>query len=189
MRIWLPFYPSSSQACLNSAISFLLSYHQFRAHLSFIDGITPTRIGYSSPFSEKGCLTCPPFSTQHHFHASHAESSVFWPGITPAICATHQQCNHCSHMAPSQPSAPPTLPTPTVYPFQCICADFFSYKGSTYLIYVDCYSNWPIIERSFDGANGLVNNLCHPLATYGIPEELASDGGPEFEATLTKEFL
>ena len=61
--------------------------------------------------------------------------------ITPAIHATHQQCNHCNHMAPSQPSAPPTPPTPTAYLFQCICADFFSYKGFTYLVYVDRYSN------------------------------------------------
>ena len=28
-----------------------------------------------------------------------------------------------------------------------------------------------------------------PLPPYGVPEELASDGGPKFEATLTKEFL
>ena len=92
-------------------------------------------------------------------------------------------------MAPSQPSAPPTPPTPTIYPFQCLCADFFSYKGFTYLIYVDCYSNWPVIERFSDGAKGLIDSLHHAFATYGIPEELASDGGLEFEAALAKEFL
>ena len=34
-----------------------------------------------------------------------------------------------------------------------------------------------------------MNSLCHAFATYGVPEELALDVGPEFEATLTKEFL
>ena len=117
------------------------------------------------------------------------ESSVFWPGITSAIHATHQQCSHCNHMAPSQPSAPPTPPTPTIYPFQCVCTDFFSYKAFTYLIYVDCNSNWPVIERSSDGAKGLINSLCHAFATYSVPKELASDGRPKFQATLTNEFL
>ena len=66
---------------------------------------------------------------------------------------------------------------------------FFSYKGFTYLIHVDHYSNWPIIERSSDGTKGLINSLGCAFATCDVPEELATDGGPEFEATLTKEFL
>ena len=39
---------------------------------------------------------------------SRAESSVFWPGITPAITALRAGCNHCNRIAPSNPSAPPT---------------------------------------------------------------------------------
>ena len=120
---------------------------------------------------------------------SHAESSVFWPGITPAIHATRHQCSHCNHLTSSQPSAPSTPPIPTVYLFQCLCTDFFSYKGSVYLVYVGHYLNWPVIERSSDGAKGLINSLHHAFATYGIPKELASDGRPKFGATLTKEFL
>ena len=92
-------------------------------------------------------------------------------------------------MAPSQPSAPPTPPVPYAYPFQCVCCDFFSHKGSTYLIYVDQYSNWPAMERSQDGAMGLVNGLRHAFITYGIPEELASDGGPEFQSNTLQGFL
>ncbi len=118
-----------------------------------------------------------------------AESSVFWPGITPAIHATRQHCSHCNRMAPSQPSAPPTPPVPSAYPFQCVCCDFFSHKGSTYLIYVDRYSNWPVVERSQDGAKGLVNSLRRAFVTYGIPEELASDGGPEFQSNALQNFL
>ena len=118
-----------------------------------------------------------------------AESSVFWPGITPAIHATRQNCSHCNRMAQSQPSAPPTPPVPSAYPFQCVCCDFFSHKGSTYLIYVDRYSNWPVVERSQDGAKGLVNSLRRAFVTYGIPEELASDGGPEFQSNTLQGFL
>ena len=92
-------------------------------------------------------------------------------------------------MAPSQPSAPPAPLIAPVYPFQCICADYFTYKGINYLVIVDRYSNWPIVERAKDGAEGLINSLRRCFATYGIPDELSSDGGPEFTATATHQFL
>ena len=92
-------------------------------------------------------------------------------------------------MAPSQPGAPPTPPTPVVYPFQAVCSDFFVHRGVHYLVTVDRYSNWPIISQSTGGATGLINHLRRAFVTYGTPEELASDGGPEFTSTETRAFL
>ena len=73
-----------------------------------------------------------------------------------------------------------------IYPFQCICADYFHYQGHTYLVIVDRYSNWPIVERAGEGATGLLKTLRHTFATYGIPDELSSDGGPEFVSHATR---
>ena len=120
---------------------------------------------------------------------SRAESSIYWPAITNAIKEVRDRCRKCHNMAPSQPAAPPTEPTLAAYPFQCICADFFTYKGVHYLLIVDRYSNWPIVERSCDGASGLINCLRRTFVTFGIPDELASDGGPEFTAQSTQRFL
>ena len=92
-------------------------------------------------------------------------------------------------MAPSQAALPPTPPTLPEYPFQCIGADYFHYQGHTYLVIVDRYSNWPIVERAEGGATGLIKTLRHTFATYGIPDELSSDGGPEFVSHTTREFL
>ena len=92
-------------------------------------------------------------------------------------------------MAPSQPLLPPTPPPIPEYPFQLICSDFFHHKGNNYLISVDRYSNWPIVERSSEGSRGLINSLRRNYVTYGIPDELSSDGGPEFIADNTKSFL
>ena len=169
----------------------LQEYFQFRAHLSTIDGV----ITYKDRIVILPCLQDTILSALHSAHSgvssmlAHAESSVFWPGITPAIQATRQNCSHCNRMAPSQPNAPPTPPVPSAYPFQCVCCDFFSHKGSTYHIYIDRYSNWPVIERSQDGAKGLVNSLRRAFVTYGTPEELASDGGPEFQSNTLQGFL
>ena len=51
---------------------------------------------------------------------------------------------------------------------------------------VDRYSNWPIVERAANELQGLIDCL---RKTSSIPDELASDGEPEFTATSTREFL
>ena len=169
----------------------LQEYYQFRKHLYTDDGV----ILY------KNRIVIPPSLRQHVLtvlHSTHpgvtsmkarADSTVFWPGITPAIIALRETCNHCNCMAPSQPSAPPSPTVPPANPFQCICADFFLHKGVNYLVIVDRYSNWPIVERATEGSKGLIDCLRCTFATFGIPDEIATDGGPEFIATTTRQFL
>jgi hypothetical protein len=72
---------------------------------------------------------------------------------------------HCNRMAPSQTSAPQQYNPAD--PFQCVCADFFTYKGVNYLVIVDRYSNWPIVKRAQDGSKGLINSLRPHLQLLG----------------------
>lgn len=169
----------------------LRPYHHHREHLHSSDGV----ILYKDRVVIPPCLRQNILSALHSAHQgttsmiARAEASVFWPGITTAVHETRTNCFHCNRMAPSQPNAPPTPLTLPIYPFQCICADFFHYKGKAYLVIVDRYSNWPIVERTTGGAEGLMNCLRLCFSTYGIPDELSSDGGPEFIATSTRQFL
>ena len=159
-------------------------YHHLRHHLSCCDGVAiyKDRI-IISPALCQSCL-----SALHAAHlgtsamTSRTEAAIFWPGITKDIHATRANCTDCNRMAPSQATLPPTPLTPTEYPFQCICADFFYHQGHNYLVIIDRYSNWPIMERARDSAIGLINILRHTFATYVLPDELSSDGGPEFTA-------
>lgn len=169
----------------------LREYYQFRDHLYTVDSV----ILY------KDRIVIPPSLRQHVLsvlHSAHqgvtsmiacAETTVFWPGITPAITASRTNCYHCNRMAPSQPSAPPSPPVPPAYPFQCVCADFFHYKGIHYLVVVDRYSNWPIIECATEGSQGLISCLRRIFTTFGIPDKCAMDGGPEYTAAVTCQFL
>ena len=166
-------------------------YYQFRQHLSSSDGVGIYKDRIVIPPSlRQSCLSA--------LHAAHqgtstmlskAEASIFWPGITNDIQATRTNCTHCNRMAPSQAALPPTPPVSPEYPFQCICADYFHHQGNIYLVIVDRYSNWPIVERAQNGAQGLIKALRNTFATYGIPDELSSDGGPEFVANSTRVFL
>jgi len=169
----------------------LREYYQFRDHLYTVDSV----ILY------KGRIVIPPSLRQHVLsvlHSAHQdvtsmiarpETTVFWPGITPAFTASRTNCYHCNHMAPSQPSAPPSPPVPPACPFQCVCADFFHYKGIHYLVVVDRYSNCPIIEHATEGSQGLISCLRRILTTFGIPDECATDCSPQFTAAVTCQFL
>ena len=171
--------------------SQLRDYHQFKEHLYSIDGVILYKDRIVIPPSlRQRCL-----SALHAAHQgtssmiSRADASIFWPGITYDIQATRANCSHCNQMAPSQPALPPTPPILAVYPFQCICADYFHQQGMNYLVIVDRYSNWPIVERVQNGSEGLIVVLRRTFATYGIPDELSSDGGPEFVSHITRSFL
>ena len=84
---------------------------------------------------------------------------------------------------------PPSDTAPPEYPFQKICSDYFSYNYHEYVVVVDRYSNWPMVFRSESGAEGLVKRLREVFVTFGVPEELTSDGGPQFTAGKTRDFL
>ncbi len=168
----------------------LRDYFNFREHLSTAGGVVlyKDRIVVPPVLREEVLLA---LHSAHQGVASmtaRANISVFWPGITAQIANLRERCTECNRIAPSQPSAPPTALVEPEYPFQCICADFFSYKGVHYLIIVDRYSNWPIVRRTHR-ADGLITCLREEFTTYGIPEELSSDGGSEFIAAETQAFL
>ena len=82
-------------------------YHQHRDNLHVVDGVIIYRNRIMIPPAlRQTCLNA--------LHAAHqsvssmisrAESSIFCPGITPAITSLRTNCSHCNRMAPSQPSA------------------------------------------------------------------------------------
>lgn len=164
------------------------AYHQYREHLSHTDGV----LTYGERIVIPTCLRQQCLDALHAAHqgttrmTARAESSIFWPGMTKDITSTRERCNICNGIAPSQAAMPPTTPATPCYPFQHICGDFFHHMGNVYLVLVDRYSHWPIVTASRDGAKGLINTLRDTFATYGIPDSLTTDGGPEFSSHITR---
>ena len=122
-----------------------------------------------------------------------ALAAVFWPGITASIETARSSCRTCHRNAPSQAKLPPVEPKLPEAPFQKICGDFFKLGGYYYLVVVDRLSGWPEVVKikpgtTSSGAKGLCQALRRIFATFGVPEELSSDGGPEFVALESKDF-
>ena len=138
-----------------------------------------------------------------NLHAAHqgvssmelrASKIMFWPGMTDDIRRTRAACTDCNINAPSQAPLPSSPATPPTTPFEKVFADFFDFAGHHYLIIGDRLSGWPEVYStpkgsSQAGSNGLIACLRAFFATFGVPEELSSDRGPEFCAYDTATFL
>ena len=123
-----------------------------------------------------------------------ARSTIFWPGLTVDIESSRATCRDCIANAPSQPRLPPAPYDPPTTPFEKIASDYFESGGHHYLVVADRLSGWPEVFKSpvgtpQSGAEGLITCLRNCFACFGVPTELSSDGGPEFTAHKTSEFL
>ena len=123
-----------------------------------------------------------------------AQSIVFWPGMSYDIKMIRSSCEVCNKNAPSQARLPPEPSNPPMTPFEQVFSDFFQFGGHHYLIIGDRLSGWSEVYctppgSQYAGARGLIRCLRTFFTTFGVPEELASDGGPEFTADSTKKFL
>ena len=70
--------------------------------------------------------------------------------------------------------------------------DYFQAGGYHYLVIVDRFSGWPTVQycgSSTSNSRQLQEWFRQFVATYGIPEELASDGGPTYASYVTQKFL
>lgn len=124
-----------------------------------------------------------------------AEGLVFWPGITADIHNMRAQCELCCRNAPSQPHLPPSEnPDIPSTPFESIFADFFDVSDKRFLVAGDRLSGWvevylSQIKSKVSASSALISHLRSLFATFGVPDTLSTDGGPEFVSGMTQEFL
>ena len=121
-----------------------------------------------------------------------AKQTVYWPSITNSIRNTRYNCQRCNNIAPSQSKEPLIISKTAEYPFQYICADYFEIKGNHYLAVVDRFSSWIMIYHfptTKLNHQSMIDTCRELFTTYGTPEEISSDGGPQFIAHLFQEFL
>ena len=125
---------------------------------------------------------------------SRATQLFFWPNMSNDVQKPRDACSFCCKNAPSQPSLPPHEWEVPATPFESIFADYFDLSGYHYLLAGDRLSGWVEVfcappGSKHSGAQGLISQLRRLFATFGVPEYLSSDGGPEFKSSLLSDFL
>jgi hypothetical protein len=108
---------------------------------------------------------------------------LFWPGLSADISHKRGQCKNCNENAPSQPDEPLiTTPEPT-FPFEQVASDIYQKGRSYYHIYADRLSGWTEVAKIKSPAfKHLRKDLQKWFQTYGIPNQIASDGGPPYNS-------
>ncbi len=118
-----------------------------------------------------------------------ARDYVYWPGMTSEIRQMVQKCEHCREYEISPQRE--TLLTHDVpeRPWQRAGSDLFSWEGKDYMVSMDYYSNFWEIDRLYDTSSKMViGKLKSHYARYGIPDELTTDTGPQFDCRLFRKF-
>jgi hypothetical protein len=110
------------------------------------------------------------------------------------IQAARSNCLECHSNALSQAATPPIASSIPSTPFEAVFADYFQYSGCHFLVVGDRLSGWVEVfgaasGTGLAGSNRLIRQLRALFVTFGIPEELSSNGGPEFQAAVTQNFL
>ena len=123
-----------------------------------------------------------------------AADTLYWPGMHEDITRYKKSCVTCQRIAPSQPHAPRFPPEIPSMPFESIAADYFDFAGRHYLVIVDRLSGWIEVMKApvgtvQSGAKGLCEWLRQYMARFGVPVVISSDGGPEFVAKETQNFM
>lgn len=116
---------------------------------------------------------------------------VYWPGITKDVTRSCNTCRHCQENAKSQ-SHEELIPSPIPqYPFQHVVSDLFSSNGHEYLIYADRFTGWvEIVYFSVTPNSSAIKDAFRSFfQQFGVPEELAMDGGPNISSTEITTFL
>ena len=126
---------------------------------------------------------------------SRAQVTCFWPKMSHDIEQARLNCRQCHINAPSQAKIPPVdEPAIPKLPFEMVFSDYFGLQGFHYLIAGDRLSGWTEVVQvkpgtHSAGAKGLCTALRRLFSTFGVPTEISSDGGPEYEAHEFKNFL
>ena len=121
---------------------------------------------------------------------ANARERLFWPGINASIRQTRSQCKQCNEHAPTQSTEPMLETMPPEVPFQQVVTDLCSIAGHDFLIYADRYSGWIEVAALRDTAWKSVKQcLLRWFATYGVPEEISSAGGPPYNSTIYTEVV
>ena len=121
---------------------------------------------------------------------ANARQRFFWPRMNKHIQQVRDNCRQCNEIAPSQRKETLTrTPTPD-YPFQQVVTDLFHMSGATYLIYADRFSGWTEVSKTNNANTKVVCNILRRyFMTFGVPEELSSDGGPPYNSHDFDTFL
>jgi transposase InsO family protein len=120
---------------------------------------------------------------------SRARRGVFWPGMNAEIEQMVRTCSACLRYRDRQQAEPIVLRDKPQQAWQRVGVDIFELENVHYLAVIDAYSNFPeLVKLRSTTADAVISELKQVFARHGIPLEVLSDGGPQFECAQFRAF-
>ena len=106
-----------------------------------------------------------------------AVDTIFWLGMSRELQECYMNCKQCSrYSAKNSKDKLITRPMPE-YLFQCIGLNTMTLDGRKYLVCMDYFSNYSMVDRLQWISSGCTVQLIRKhFMRNGIPEEVVSDG-------------
>ena len=104
-----------------------------------------------------------------------AKEAMCWPAMTGDITRTREGCKTCCVTAPSQAATPLTPLPVSDYPFQMVLSDYFDWLG--------------VSQQKNCTTKELVSTLRNYIGTFGVMDELTTNGDPVILGHKVTEFL
>ena len=171
--------------------SSLKPYYGYRTELSEKDGVIFKGDQILVPIGLRNY-------TKQRLHTSHlgpesnirrAKSLCFWPGMKNELETIYLNCKQCQENARKNQKEPFVQRAIPEYPFQKIGLDLATYCGKKYLICVDYFSNYTLVDcLRNEGSPETIGHLKKHFMRFGLPMEVISDGGPQFNSEAFRLF-
>ena len=118
-----------------------------------------------------------------------ARSYLWWPNLDKEIENKVKSCEPCM-MTRNAPTSAPLHPWQWPQrPFQRIHIDFAEKDGLYFLVLIDSHSKWiEVSSMKSITSEKTIAVLRHVFTSFGIPEEIVSDNGPQFSSAEFSSF-
>ena len=118
-----------------------------------------------------------------------ARSYLWWPCLDKQIEEKVSACTACGQARNMPSTAPLHVRKWPSRVLQRIHIDFAESKGKTFLVLIDAYSKWlEVFQMHSTTSTKTIEVLRHFFASYGLPESIVSDNGPQFTSSEFKVF-
>lgn len=116
-----------------------------------------------------------------------AKDVFFWPGMVAEITEMCESCTTCAEYKSRQRKEPMIVSQIPEHPWQKAASDLFVLNGETYVLLADYYSKFVEFTKLSENSKSqsVIEFLAENFARHGIPEQLITDGGPQYDS---KEF-
>lgn len=119
-----------------------------------------------------------------------ARSYMWWPCLDKDIEKTVQECTACQTVRQLPAAAPLHCWKWPTRVWQRIHIDFCEKDKQYFLVLVDSHSKWlEVVPMATTTSAKTIEVLRSIFASYGLPEEVVSDNGPQFTSSEFKQFL